>query len=37
MSVGKFLLVVALLALFVGGPALAAAPPKAVKIGITAP
>jgi branched-chain amino acid transport system substrate-binding protein len=35
--VGRFLLVAAVLALFVAGPALAAAPPKAVKIGITAP
>ena len=35
--VGRFLLVAAALVLLVAGPALAAAPPKAIKIGITAP
>jgi len=35
--VGRFLLAAAALALFIAGPALAAAPPKAVKIGVTAP
>ena len=33
----RFLLVFVALALFASGPALAAAPPKAIKIGITAP